>query len=69
MIKSTTPPRLDKAETLLETARAYYGAGLFPLPRVIDHDEPSYITLAGDVHSIAWGQSLRAGLRVATGTR
>jgi hypothetical protein len=42
--------------TLLDTARAYWDAGLCPMPRVIEHVEPSFINDSGEIHSIRWGQ-------------
>lgn len=42
--------------TLLTLARAYWDAGLCPMPRVGDHVEPSYIDEHGEVQSIPWGQ-------------
>lgn len=41
---------------LLETARAYWNAGLSPMPRVLGHVEPSYIDAAGSIHPITWGE-------------
>jgi hypothetical protein len=40
---------------LLDTARAYWDAGLTPMPRVIGHVEPSYIDDAGAITPILWG--------------
>jgi hypothetical protein len=42
--------------SLLDVARAYWDAGLCPLPRVSGHVEPSYVDQHGEVHSILWGQ-------------
>jgi hypothetical protein len=42
--------------SLTDTARAYWDAGLTPMPRVIGHVEPSYIdAVTGEIHSIPWG--------------
>ena len=39
---------------LLNTACAYWNAGLCPLPRVIGHVEPSYIDNQGESQPISW---------------
>ena len=45
----------SQAPTLLETARAYWEAGLTPMPRVPDDPHPHYITAEGEVRAIGWG--------------
>ena len=44
-----------QAPTLLETARAYWEAGLTPMPRVPGDVNPHYITAAGEIRAIGWG--------------
>lgn len=41
---------------LLETARAYWNAGLSPMPRVLGHVEPSYLDASGSIRAIPWGE-------------
>jgi hypothetical protein len=45
-----------QACTLLDIARAYWNAGLTPIPHVAGHNEPSYIDAYGSITPIAWGQ-------------
>lgn len=42
--------------SLLPIARAYWEAGLCPLPRVSGHVEPSYVDPHGVIQAITWGQ-------------
>ena len=41
--------------SLLDTARAYWDAGLTPMPRVPGDANPHYITAAGEIRAIGWG--------------
>lgn len=40
---------------LLATARAYWDAGLTPLPRVPGDPNPHYLTADGEIRAIGWG--------------
>ena len=52
---STSPAPMVPAQTLLETARAYWEAGLTPMPRLPGEVNPHYLTDDGDVRAIGWG--------------
>jgi P4 family phage/plasmid primase-like protien len=41
---------------LLETARAYFDAGLCPMPRILGGMQPAYIAPTGEVLPISWGE-------------
>ena len=41
---------------LQRIAQQYYAAGLCPLPRVIGHDEPSFLDENGVIQPIRWGE-------------
>jgi hypothetical protein len=46
---------ISQAPTLLDTARAYWEAGLTPMPRVPGDANPHYITAEGEIRAIGWG--------------
>jgi hypothetical protein len=44
-----------ETSALLDTARAYWEAGLTPMPRVPGDPNPHYVTADGEVKAIGWG--------------
>ena len=50
-----TTPTTGPTTALLDVARAYWDAGLTPLPRVPGDPNPHFLTPGSDIKAIGWG--------------
>jgi hypothetical protein len=52
----TQAPLFLRCTELLPVARAYWDAGLCPLPRLAETPEPCFVDASGTVHALRWGE-------------